>query len=334
MSNERVAYVDIAKTIAIFLVILGHVTETDTFCKTVVYSFHMPLFFILAGFFLDTSGTISINKIWHFVKKKFMALMVPYFIWAFFYSQLNIKNLAYIGWGSWQTLGKAQSLSSLWFLPCLFLGYLIAYWSLLVFNFIKDSNWRNTICGIILFIIAFLVPHNLEIGVFWCADIAIMAASFICWGRPIRLIVERISVRQPVEIFLMIISASVLFCFSLYSFKIGNHYVRMANGTYGNALVFLTSSLFGSFAVIELSRLLSAYLPNSCSLISFAGGNTLAVFVIHRFILNSLFVFIEYESRFTFVLTSSIIIYIISLLCAWLILKVAPVMFGKYYQSK
>ena len=45
----RIEYIDLAKAIGIFLVCLGHTVDPDTQLKTIIYAFHMPLFFILSG---------------------------------------------------------------------------------------------------------------------------------------------------------------------------------------------------------------------------------------------------------------------------------------------
>lgn len=41
-------YVDLIRGIGITLVVIGH-TEVPDAIKIIIYSFHMPLFFILAG---------------------------------------------------------------------------------------------------------------------------------------------------------------------------------------------------------------------------------------------------------------------------------------------
>lgn len=46
---ERNDTIDIMKGIGILLVMLGHFV--DGFAHTFIYSFHMPLFFVLAGYF-------------------------------------------------------------------------------------------------------------------------------------------------------------------------------------------------------------------------------------------------------------------------------------------
>lgn len=46
--GKRIEWVDLAKGIAILAVITGH--ETSGFIKFLIFSFHMPIFFILSGY--------------------------------------------------------------------------------------------------------------------------------------------------------------------------------------------------------------------------------------------------------------------------------------------
>ena len=50
-SPQRLAAFDIAKGIGIILVIVGH--SSGTICNRYIDSFHMPLFFIISGYFLS-----------------------------------------------------------------------------------------------------------------------------------------------------------------------------------------------------------------------------------------------------------------------------------------
>lgn len=55
MDKKRIAWVDIAKAIAIIGMIVGHEVTNDTL-RIFIFSFHMPLFFILSGY---TSGPVQ-----------------------------------------------------------------------------------------------------------------------------------------------------------------------------------------------------------------------------------------------------------------------------------
>lgn len=71
MSTEgRLTAFDIAKGIGIILVILGHSGITGV---RYIYSFHMPLFFIISGYFLSERGTTK-----DYILKKTKQLMLPY----------------------------------------------------------------------------------------------------------------------------------------------------------------------------------------------------------------------------------------------------------------
>lgn len=84
----RVEWVDIAKGVGIILVVIGHTlrglnssgiisTNSTLYTDSWIYSFHMPLFFILAGLFI----TKSVN--WgSFIRSKLSTVIYPYFFWS------------------------------------------------------------------------------------------------------------------------------------------------------------------------------------------------------------------------------------------------------------
>lgn len=50
MGTKRLDWIDIAKAIAIILVIVGHTVPNPSPLRHAIFSFHMPVFFILAGY--------------------------------------------------------------------------------------------------------------------------------------------------------------------------------------------------------------------------------------------------------------------------------------------
>ena len=69
--KERLQWADISKGIAILLMVLGHLSIPH-FLRNMIFSFHMPLFFIISGYFIR-SFSFSLN-----VKKGIKQLIVPY----------------------------------------------------------------------------------------------------------------------------------------------------------------------------------------------------------------------------------------------------------------
>lgn len=53
--KERLDYIDIAKGFAILAVIVGHYSDISLVDRF-IWSWHMPLFFILSGYFLPAGG--------------------------------------------------------------------------------------------------------------------------------------------------------------------------------------------------------------------------------------------------------------------------------------
>lgn len=143
---ERIKYIDIAKGIGIFLVVLGHVS-TNVTLGGYIYSFHMPLFFFLSGL---TARFTSED----FLIKKLKTLLIPYYFWYFVFflywfllerkfRDSNVSTMTPIIGGILAYCKNDNLLPNvvLWFLPSLFtvecLGYLVVRSQLFVTKFIK-----------------------------------------------------------------------------------------------------------------------------------------------------------------------------------------------------
>ena len=72
-SGSRISYIDIARGLSMICIILGHLGSHAI--NRVVYPFHVPIFFLITGFFTDEKTGLA-----DFVKKKARALLVPYLI--------------------------------------------------------------------------------------------------------------------------------------------------------------------------------------------------------------------------------------------------------------
>ncbi len=72
--KKRIEWLDIAKGIAIVLVVLGHTLVYETPIVQAIYSFHMPLFFLAAGYTFRPKETRSV------IKASAKQLLIPYCI--------------------------------------------------------------------------------------------------------------------------------------------------------------------------------------------------------------------------------------------------------------
>lgn len=118
---KRNAYFDNAKLFLIFLVVFGHMIQPFTESSTVVntlylwmYTYSMPAFIFLAGFFAKGSG--DKKYIINLAKK----LLLPYIIFQGLYSGYYLL----IGKSGWQT-GIFTPHWSLWFLFSLFSWHIL-----------------------------------------------------------------------------------------------------------------------------------------------------------------------------------------------------------------
>lgn len=143
----RNLWVDYAKAIGIFLVVYGHVAigihkaglpiEEDFFqiVNSVIYSFHMPLFFFLSGVFFYDSYTrrgalgLTFNKV--------DSILYPYVIWSILQGTIEVVMSGYTNGGltfaevfSFAWYPRAQ----FWFLYTLFVIFVISVFLFRVFN--------------------------------------------------------------------------------------------------------------------------------------------------------------------------------------------------------
>lgn len=114
MTKDRVVYLDLVKFVAILLVCIGHcyamAPSILSVVRPVIYSFHMPLFMLVCGYFSFNSLELSFSKL---ISKKFCQLLIPVL-------SCTILSMSLFR-------GEVNELiGSVWFLRTLFLCYLTA----------------------------------------------------------------------------------------------------------------------------------------------------------------------------------------------------------------
>lgn len=76
--KQRIEELDITKAIGIIMVVVGH-TQLPTFMSNFIWSFHMPLFYIISGIILSQKKYTSFKL---FLTRKIRTLIIPYIIFS------------------------------------------------------------------------------------------------------------------------------------------------------------------------------------------------------------------------------------------------------------
>ncbi len=283
--KKRIEYIDIAKAIGIVLVIIGHIVPSDSECKRIIYSFHMPLFFLISGMTLKPYERLKFVDIKFRFLSKTNGILIPYILWGLIYSSLSIKNLLLIMYGTRETLLLAGSLSSLWYLTVMFVSVII---SEIVVSIVKGNNsYIFKITAIFAFmIIGFTFPHIPNYGVVFGLDIAFVAVSYMLIGNLIRIYFDCfVKLKHLVFLFIIFVVAFG-YCIKYSTSSYG--YVLMANAEYGNRIWFVINAILGIIIVLIISYSISKI--NCISkLFTYIGRRTLGVFLVHKIIIELLF---------------------------------------------
>lgn len=132
-TSQRIVAFDIVKCLAIYLVIYGHTIQhystmdrLDNWAYLFVYSFHMPLFMMISGYFSLSSYKLEFPT---FIRKKFKQLIVPVLtfallmtLWFEFLEHRLIMSIV-----DYLTNYVIQFSTWLWFLRSLAICYLLTY---------------------------------------------------------------------------------------------------------------------------------------------------------------------------------------------------------------
>eukprot|EP01037_Dinobryon_pediforme_P012855 gene12855-12955_t len=134
----RLQWVDQVKAIGIILVVTGHSIDPLSAAHWFIYLFHMPLFFIVSGYFIKPNANVA-----EIVRERFKTLMLPYFSYllliglpvAIFDPENKTRGVVpefvgYVFGGS----HLVYYMTAFWFVTALFFGLIVAQFVV---------NWRH-----------------------------------------------------------------------------------------------------------------------------------------------------------------------------------------------
>lgn len=297
-------WVDWGKAIGIWLVILGHGNLVDAECRQLIYSFHMPLFFVLSGYLFKELPAKER------IKKDFHALIVPY---------LCINGVCFLLWFvggylmkpeyHWSMEPLVQRLGAIllgigyhtdfwiavctpsWFLIALFIVRCITNTTLPVYHI---ALCISALCTGYLF-------SCFEVHFYFTLNSVVMALPFFVAGIWMK---KQLS---PIPWLWAVVCLGILL--------LANHYngrVDMATFNYGrNMFLYYAGGFAGTFFIFAIAQLLNCYSNKLIRVISdgtilIIGFNLLAIEVVSK--LLGIFGFSSEENGVVGVAISVIII--------------------------
>lgn len=329
--DTRKKWIDQARGLSIFLVVYGHNFPIN---EPYIYSFHVPLFFFIAGMFHPKNVTFSV------VKRRAIMILVPYFIWAtllflfwafvgrkfgdsseaglsvldnflgIFYAQ---GGQTYMDWGI-----------PMWFLPCIFLVFV---------SYAAIQKIKNRLVSQILLLVVvlagFIIPKTLEIHLPWSLDVAWVAMGFYAFGNVLKETLFKLTKLQA------LVTLVILGIIHVVTFYYNPSKVDMYRSLYGDEVFFFVSGLTGSVAYLLFFKLVPVF-----NFLSYLGKHTIVILATHLRALTviklvlmlvvgmTVFEFTEWQKFVVAIVQVLLVIPVI-----WLVNKYAPLLDGKVTKS-
>lgn len=272
------AWIDIAKGIGILLMIFGHCDYIGT-AQRWVYSFHMPLFFVLSGVLYSYKEEHKLT-VRDMLIRKAKGLLIPYFLLSLAYVIYMLFFKLLNGYFSWEDI-KLTVIRTLilvgegnfWFIPSLFLATIL-------FHVLRNAKIRVFISVIALFLVVCFFPNgNSQYSLITLFLKSVIGMFFIHIGTTLAMPLKKIEEKENKFLFLLLIVMIGVNMLSYY--WNGNTAVDLNTIRVNNAFLYVVATISGVCAciiasiILKKSRLLEYFGRNS---IWFLALNNLVLF--------------------------------------------------------
>ncbi|HLR72077.1 MAG TPA: acyltransferase family protein [Pseudogracilibacillus sp.] len=272
---KRYAYFDNAKLILIFLVVFGHMIQpfiSDAkwihTLYTWMYTYHMPAFIFLAGFFAKGSGNLQ------YISKLAKKLIIPYIVFQLIYTSYYFV----IGKADWFTDSVFYPHWSLWFLFSLFC------WHIMLILYKK----LPAVAGIAIAVtIGILVGFSDNVGHTFSLSRTFVFFPYFLFGywmtKDHVMLLKQKSVKVFSLVFLAAVAITIYYLPDINSgwLLASKSYSTLGMESYGGfarLLVYLTSTLMAASIL--------AWIPQKQMSITVLGTRTLYVYLLHGFFIQ------------------------------------------------
>lgn len=291
--------ISICKGIAIILMVMGH-AEPPTLISNFIYIFHMPLFFITAGYFFSRK---YLDDPWSFCVKRFKGLYVPFLKWSLVFLvlhnlwfDLGILNEQYGNWtgGVTHPYTWSQFFQRLFMIVTSMSGY---------DEFMAGAFWffRGLLVASILFLVLYkIIDSKTSLGSVWgVVAVCICALAFNAYRLGFGFRISTIPNGGLREIWgMFFFGIGVLYrhfeerigcrwwltsvCLGVMCVGAYNHWCGMNNsGQIRDLMTLPLTGIAGFLFTRHISGLIDAAGGAVARILTYIGNNTLYVFIFH-----------------------------------------------------
>jgi acyltransferase len=275
--SHRINWIDNLKGIGIIFIIFGHSLACPEFLINYFFSFHVPLFFFIAGLNFNNKN-LSIN-FGLFCKKRAEKLLVPYFFfnilsYTFWFSRTKIldhqngipavKPLIGILYGNGGNFWLIHN-EPLWFFVCLFVTQIVLFFILKI----AKTKLQVVVILIICGAIGCLDSNYFKFRLPWSIDVAFTAVVFSGIGYILKDKCKALTKRSHMVFLLVFLMLNI-------SFVLLNGRVDMNHNKYNNILLFYGGAFSGIFFWVSVS-----IVSGDSRILQYIGTNSLTIFALH-----------------------------------------------------
>jgi fucose 4-O-acetylase-like acetyltransferase len=285
VEQTRDDFMDVFKAFGIIFMVMGHIGFGDLF-DGFIHAFHMPMFFVVSGYYYkDIRGGV------YFAKKKAKSLLIPYVVFAVFYSIVNIffgkyRVMLHFLWDN-NTDGVPFLGGALWFFTALFISETIYYG---IRKFVDEKI--QIVVIIFISMIGCLVTGFLSFRFPWSMDAGFVGVGLMHMGYWIRKLylkgVDLTNLNFIVVSILMVMAVLGIF---------NNGYINMRNGTYAIIPLFWINVFITVIVGINLSKMLKKIIPSVIyKFIAYIGENSVVYLCLNQFVIVGLNYYFKFIS--------------------------------------
>lgn len=273
---ERKQWLDYAKCVGILLVLIGHFGMTPKNLVNLIYSFHMPLFFVISGYLFreDHRFIRAFRMLGIYILTGLFFSLTYNYVYSTVDIQQECVSLLYCNYSG----GNPASI--LWFLLVLSGVELVYDLIFMLKSLIKKAIISDSIivsAFIVLCIILSIIFIKNDYSFMFRIQTITVAAVFYGMGLLIKILGPNVKKSLGKSDWLSIFLVS---CFMTCCVVVLNGRVDMESGVYNNYFLYIIGSMIGSVGVFSVCHLI----PEGVKWMQVVGRQTLILYLGHIYI--------------------------------------------------